>query len=144
MTVFVHAVILYGKIQYLVLWSGYPKEAATWEAVEDNTDSAVRYSSTFASVCWKKVLSFMLPQNCFAHVFLPDHLPQSLQCAKMEREGLVLFMWIPLLSVLVDSWEASDCYNIMYYCFVIILLLLWQSILWLHASGFCSWKTLYN
>jgi len=37
------AVVLQGTTEYLVLWSGYPKEAATWEALEDITNPAVRY-----------------------------------------------------------------------------------------------------
>ena len=36
-------VVLQETTEYLVLWSGYPKEAATWEAVKDITDPAVRY-----------------------------------------------------------------------------------------------------
>ena len=46
-----------------MLWSGYPKEAATWEAVEDITDSAVRYSFNVCLCLLKKgVISYVTPK----------------------------------------------------------------------------------
>ena len=63
-----------------MLWSGYPKEAATWEAatweaVEDITDSAVRYSF------------FFLLKKCY--VPPPPHIPlQSFRSlASVEKQG---------------------------------------------------------
>ena len=42
------------RVEYLVLWEGYPKEEATWVAKEDITSAALRSVS---------ILSIVLPHN---------------------------------------------------------------------------------
>ena len=45
------------RVEYLVLWEGYPKEEATWVAKEDITSAALRSVSILIALLLSIVLS---------------------------------------------------------------------------------------
>ena len=94
-----------------MLWSGYPKEAATWEAVEDITDSAVKYSF------------FFLLQKCYLLCFPPKLLCKVFDCLQVRKNGHrgggPGTVYHNIYVYLVDNnWEATDWYSMILNHFV--------------------------